>query len=292
VIDNAQALPLYHQVAGVLRQRIEDGIYPVGGKLLSEDELAAEFEVSRATIRQAVGELVMEGRVVRRQGRGTYVEARDPNVLQQRFRGSLGDLINESHRAKTRNVDVAHDAAIPVHIAEALQLDSPLGTIVKRTRIMDGQPFALTITYLPPDLGKAITPAGLRKKALMEMLMDSGISLSSASQSIRAQLADLDVCSQLDVELGAAVLFVERIVHDAAGRPVEYVRSWYRGDRYEYAVTLDLAVGADGNPYRKLALRPCQVRARPPRRGRRGPSRSAARRSPRPAARRRCAASS
>ena len=55
MIDNAQALPLYHQVAGVLRQRIEDGIYPVGGKLLSEDELAAEFEVSRATIRQAVG---------------------------------------------------------------------------------------------------------------------------------------------------------------------------------------------------------------------------------------------
>ena len=113
MIDNAQALPLYHQVAGVLRQRIEDGIYPVGGKLLSEDELATEFEVSRATIRQAVGELVIEGLVVRRQGRGTYVEARDTNVLQQRFRGSLGDLINESQRAKTRNVDVAHDVPIP-----------------------------------------------------------------------------------------------------------------------------------------------------------------------------------
>jgi GntR family transcriptional regulator len=262
VIDNAQALPLYHQVAGILRQRIEDGIYPVGGKLLSEDELATEFEVSRATIRQAVGELVIEGLVVRKQGRGTYVEARDPSVLQQRFRGSLGDLINESARAKTRNVDVAHDVPIPVHIAEALQLDGPTGTIVKRTRIMDGQPFALTITYLPSDLGKAITPAGLRKKALMEMLMDSGIGLSSASQSIRAQLADLDVCSQIDVELGAAVLFVERIVHDMAGRPVEYVRSWYRGDRYEYAVTLDLAPGqdGDGNPYRKLALRPGRAR--------------------------------
>ena len=92
MIDNAQALPLYHQVAGILRQRMEDGIYPVGGKLLSEDELAAEFEVSRATIRQAVGELVMEGLVVRRQGRGTYVQERDPSVLQQRFRGSLGEI--------------------------------------------------------------------------------------------------------------------------------------------------------------------------------------------------------
>jgi len=254
VIDNAQALPLYHQVAGILRQRIEDGIYPVGGKLLSEDELAAEFEVSRATIRQAVGELVMEGLVVRRQGRGTFVQERDPSVLQQRFRGSLGDLIHESHRATTRNLDVAHDAPIPQHIAEALQLETPTGTIVKRTRMMDGQPFALTITYLPPDLGKSLSPADLRRKALMEVLMDSGITLSSASQSIRAQLADLDVGSQIDVELGAAVLFVERIVHDTTGRPVEYVRSWYRGDRYEYAVTLDLAAGPDGNnPYRTLA---------------------------------------
>ena len=61
------------------------------------------------------------------------------------------------------------------------------------------------------------------------------------------------MCSQIDVELGAAVLFVERIVHDTASA-VQYVRSWYRGDRYEYAVTLDLAAGPDGNnPYRTLA---------------------------------------
>ena len=118
---------------------------------------------------------------------------------------------------------------------------------------MDGQPFALTITYLPPDAGKKITAAGLRRKALMELLIDGGIVLSNATQAIRAQLADIDVCSQIDVELGAPVLFVERIVHDAAGRPVEYVRSWYRGDRYEYSVTLDLAPGQDVNPYLKLA---------------------------------------
>jgi GntR family transcriptional regulator len=253
VIDSAQALPLYHQVAGILRQRIEDGIYPVGGKLLAEDELATEFEVSRATIRQAVGELVIEGLVVRRQGRGTYVEARDKHVLQQRFRGSLGDLIHESQRAKTRNIELTHDATIPTYIAEALQLEKPFGTVVKRTRIMDGQPFALTITYLPPDLGQKLTTDGLRRKALMALLIDDGIVLSSASQSIRAQLADLDVCSQIDVEIGAAVLFVERIVHDSTGRPVEYVRSWYRGDRYEYAVTLDLAPGSDEDPYLKLA---------------------------------------
>ena len=253
MIDNSLALPLYHQVAGILRQRIDDGIYPAGGRLLSEDELGAEFEVSRATIRQAIGQLVMERRVVRRQGRGTFVEERDSTVLQQRYRGSLGDLIRESHRAKTRNLDVAHGAPVPSSIAETLQLPGTTGTIVRRTRVMDNEPFAYTVTYLPPDLGQAVSVPGLRRKALMELLIDAGVVLSSATQAIRAQLADVEVCAQIDVELGAAVLFVERIVLDTTGRPVEYVRSWYRGDRYEYAVTLDLGPGPDGNPYVQLA---------------------------------------
>ena len=74
MIDSALALPLYHQVAGILRQRIEEGVYPAGARLNSEDELAVEFDVSRATVRQAMSELALEGRVIRRRGRGTFVE--------------------------------------------------------------------------------------------------------------------------------------------------------------------------------------------------------------------------
>ena len=252
MIDNALALPLYHQVAGILRQRMDDGIYQAGGRLLSEDELAAEFEVSRATIRQAIGQLVMERRVVRRQGRGTYVEERDPTVLQQRYRGSLGELIRESHRAKTRNLDVAHDVPFPSVIASALQLSGPAGHGRPAYPGHGQRAVRLPATYLPPDLGKQVAVPGLRKKALMELLIDAGVVLSSATQAIRAQLADVEVCAQIDLDLGAPVLYVERIVHDTAGRPVEYVRSWYRGDRYEYAVTLDLGPDANANPYVQL----------------------------------------
>jgi GntR family transcriptional regulator len=253
MVDNALALPLYHQVADILRQRMDDGVYRAGSRLLSEDELAAEFQVSRATIRQAIGQLVIERRVVRRQGRGTFVEERDARVLQQQYRGSLGDLIRESNRARTRNLDVTHDTALPPAVASALQLSEPTGTIVRRTRVMDDEPFAYTVTYLPPDLGGKISVAGLRRKALMELLIDAGVVLASATQAIRAQLADVEVCAQIDVELGAPVLSVERIVHGGDGRPVEYVRSWYRGDRYEYAVNLDLGPDTDGNPYVRLA---------------------------------------
>ena len=244
-------MPLYHQVAAVLRQRVIDAEYRAGDRLASEDELAAEFGVSRATIRQAVGHLVDEGYVVRKQGSGTR-PAGPPDVLQQRFRGSLGDLIRESHAARTRNIEVKHEQKIADRIAQALHLSEPVGTVVKRTRMMSGEPFAYTVTYLPSDIGSALTVEKLKKGALMEVIMREGTELAAATQSIRAQLADADLCARIDVELGAALLYVERIVTDKTGRPVEFVRSWYRGDRYEYTVNLELSDSVE-ELYRNLA---------------------------------------
>jgi GntR family transcriptional regulator len=254
MIDSALALPLYHQVAGILRQRIEEGVYPVGVRLNSEDELAAEFDVSRATVRQAMSELSLEGLVVRRRGRGTFVEDAGRQVLKQRFRGSLSDLIAESHRTTTRDVTVTHDTAFPAYIGEALRLRECRGTIARRTRMMDGEPFCYTVTYLPPAIGEqAVSEARLRRTALLKLLIEHGIALHSAVQSIRAQLAEPDLCARIDVELGAPLLFVERTLYDAAGQPVDFVRSWYRGDRYEYAVTLGLNPDSAAGPYLDLA---------------------------------------
>jgi GntR family transcriptional regulator len=254
MIDSALALPLYHQVAGILRQRIEEGAYPIGWRLHSEGELAEEFEVSRATIRQAMGALETEGLVVRRRGRGTFVEGTGQPVLKQRFRGSLSDLMAESHRTTVRDVVVTHDTTFPAYIAEALHLVEPRGTIARRTRMRDGEPFCYTVTYLPPEIGEsAVSADGLRRTALLKLLVEHGIALHTATQSIRAQLADPGLCGRIDVELGAPVLYVERTLYDATGRPVDFVRSWYRGDRYEYTVTLSLDPVSEAGPYTGLA---------------------------------------
>jgi len=252
MIDGSLPLPLYHQVAAILRQRIANAEYPAGERLASEDELAAEFSVSRATIRQAVGALVYEGIVVRKQGSGTYVRERSGAVLRQRFRGSLGDLIRESHEAAPRDLEVLHDQTVPPVIAQALELETPVATVVRRTRVIAGEPFSYTVTYLPSDLGRSITPEQLTGAALMEILIRAGVELANATQSIHAQLADAELGARMGTDLGAAVLYVERVVRDAASRPVEFVRSWYRGDRYEYTVTLDLAEDR-GELYRNLA---------------------------------------
>jgi GntR family transcriptional regulator len=234
-------VPLYHRVFGSLQQRLLDGTYEVGQQLPTEDELAAEYGVSRATIRQAVGQLVQEGLVSRKQGRGTFVLPRGEGTLGQRFSGSLDDLLAETRRAKIRDVELERRAALPARVATQLGLAEPTGTIVRRTRLMDGEPFAFTVNYLAPRYGALLDKRRLGREGLMHQLGTKGVRFSGATQSIRAQLADLDVAARLGIEVGAAVLFVERLLCGEEREPVEVVRSWYRGDAYEYTVAFESA---------------------------------------------------
>jgi GntR family transcriptional regulator len=245
-------VPLYHQVFGSLKQRVFDGSYEIGQQLPPEDDLAAEFDVSRATIRQAVGQLVSDGLVSRKQGRGTFVLDGGKHKIGQRFRGSLADLIAETRRAKIRNVEIDRDAHIPKRLAEQLGLEEPHGVIVRRTRLIDGNPFAYTINYMSSEFGELLDEKALYEQGMMQLLSSKGVTFTGATQSIRAQLADVAVGERLGVDFGEPVLFVERVLHAGDSKPVEAVRSWYRGDEYEYTVNFD-SVGGEEDLSRHLA---------------------------------------
>lgn len=240
MLNPASPIPLYHQISQEIYRRIAEGDYAADGAMPTEEELSTEFEVSRATVRQAIGQLVEQGLVTRRRGSGTFLRKGAESVLGQRFRGSLLDLMSETRRAGVSDLEVESDVPIPKRIAGRLRLDSLAASVVRRTRTMDGEPFSYTINYLPPDIGALLSPAELKAEPVMWLLEAKGVKLVGAMQSIRAQLADAEVSRRLAQPLGAAVLFVERLVMTEHDRPVELVQSWYRGDRYEYTVGLDL----------------------------------------------------
>jgi GntR family transcriptional regulator len=233
-------VPLYHQIGAVLRQRIADETYPAGAPIPSEAELCREFGVSRATIRQAVGELVDAGLVARGRGRATTVLPGANQVLGQQFRGSLADLLTETRRARAESVEVERDAEVPPRIAKLLELDGGIGTVVQRTRTIGDQPFAYTLNYLPPEIGRLLTRRDLQKDSLLWLLIQRGIDVGHATQSIRARPCDPGVADELGVAPASPVLFVERLVLTKASEPVELVQTWYRGDAYAYTVTLEL----------------------------------------------------
>jgi GntR family transcriptional regulator len=216
-------------VADVLRHQIHAGGYPSG--LPSEAELAAEFFVSRNTVREALATLKAEGLIERGTKVGTHVAIRkyDHGLnalvgLKETFKG-YGDIRNE--------VRAAMSVAAPPSVASRLRLRQGEPVVfVERLRYLGDLPLSLDMTYLTHDIGEAVLEHSLESNdifALIERV--SGGRLGSASLAVEAVPADAHSAAILQVPDGAATLLLERLTHLDDGTPVdlEYIRM--RGDR-------------------------------------------------------------
>ena len=217
----------------MLRHQIHAGAYDDG--LPAEQELAAEFFVSRNTIREALSALKNEGLIERGPKVGTH-------VAQRKYDHGLDTLLglNETFKGhgEVRNeVRAAVPMAAPPSVARRLQLEPGAQVVfVERLRYLGDLPLSLDLTYLAPDIGAQILDCPLENPlekqdlfALIEQV--SGRRLGSASLALEAIPADAHSAATLQVPDGAALLMLERLTSLDDGRPVdlEYIRM--RGDR-------------------------------------------------------------
>lgn len=235
-------LPVYYQIKQNLKNSIVHGMYKAGDKIPSENELAAQFKVSRLTVRQAILQLTQEGLLVSQRGKGTFV-TEDKNLISSfnlEFIGFMDDLFYQISRCKTTFVYRAKITA-PSFIKEKLELlddDSEI-LMVKRVRFRDGNSFAYTVNYVPLEIGSKISEEDLWKKPMLQIMEeDLGVVFTEAFQTIEASFADLEVSEKLGVASGSPILFVERIMYGPKRKPIQVVYSSYRGDLYKYIVIL------------------------------------------------------
>jgi GntR family transcriptional regulator len=247
--DVTSPVPLYHQIALLLRSRIYEGDYPVGTLLPTEDQLPVEFEVSRATVRQAVGELVRNGMVNRKRGSGTWVLPDASRLTESRFSGSLANLMAE-RRARMKTIEIQRHFHPPARVGEQLQIGRGEVTRIQREWEFEQLPIAFKLNYVREPYGRVITKQLLaREPHVMRLIENGGARITRAEQSIRARAADQNVSRHLKTAMGTPVLFVERLVYEEAAGPVELAQTWYRGDSYEYSINFDLnqGQGAEAN---------------------------------------------
>jgi len=229
---------LYNHVKLRLREAIEAGEYKPGDRIPSEHELMARFGVSRATIRKALSELVLEGWLHRVQGRGTF-------VAQPKFRQTLSRLTSftEDMRMlgltpRTKLISLRIDKASK-EVAEklAIGLGNPV-IYIERLRFADDEPLALNISVLPHHFVPGIESQDLERNSLYEVLeRHYGLILVRAEQTLEPTLAAPETASLLGVKTGAPLLLVEGIVYLKNDSPIEWLRIWYRGDRYKFHLT-------------------------------------------------------
>ena len=235
----AAAVPLYYQLASILRDHIVSGKYHAGDRLPTEEALARDYDVSRITIRQALSDLEREGFIKREAGRGTFVADRRTFSNTFRLEGSLGDLIS---MGLTTSVKVLTLATIRASASEADFLRVNLGDpIVRctRLRLHAGTPFSYIINHVPGDLGKHLSAEAWKKGSILRQIeTELGILMGDADQTISASLADAHLARLLKTTIGAALLSVDRVVRSIEGRPVEHVHSYYRSDVYSFKAHL------------------------------------------------------
>ncbi|PJK20473.1 GntR family transcriptional regulator [Mycobacterium goodii] len=217
------------QVADVLRHQIYEGAYEQG--LPSETELAAEFFVSRNTVREALAVLKHEGLIERGTKVGTHVAVRkfdhglDALVgLKETFK-DYGEVHNE--------VRAALRPAAPPAVARKLGLEPGAEVVfVERLRYLGDLPLSLDLTYLVPDIGEQVIGYDLETNDIFTLVERvSGQRLGGATLALEAVSADPHSAATLQVPNGSALLMAERLTSLDDGRPVdlEYIRM--RGDR-------------------------------------------------------------
>ena len=213
---------LHRQVYLVLRDRLLGGAFAAREQLPPEPALCEQFGVSRITLRRAVAELVADGLLERIQGRGTFVTAR-AHEPRARSEGYVDDIRQLSADTTVKVVEFAN---LPAPPWVAARLDIGAGEPVQRSvrlRLRHGVPVVLLTAWVPNRWSPAISRADLGRRSLNELLADRGVRFGRVTQEIAAGLADPLQAQRLDVAVGAALLLVERTVHDKQGSPIEYL---------------------------------------------------------------------
>jgi GntR family transcriptional regulator len=229
-------LPKYYQVKKQLLD-LTSSMEP-GSPVPPERELARQYETSRTTVRQALAELVVEGRLLRMQGKGTFVAK--PKVAQVLELASYTEGMRQHGlHPQTRILDIGYVTADD-HLANLLGIRTG-GRVLRlhRLRLADGEPMSIDTSHLParrfPGLRKQLE----RHASLYETLRtDYGIHLAEAEETIETVLADPHDAQLLAVDPGIPLLLLSRHAIDSTGEPVEWAQSWYRGDRYKFVTRL------------------------------------------------------
>jgi len=244
-------LPVYYQIKQTIKSWITNKEFDLGEKIPSENELAMQFNVNKLTVRQAILQLVQEGFLVRKRGKGTFVTNNEHliNSFSLEFSGFMDDLFHQVSKSKTKSIEITK-LTPSTSITEKLSLEKEVKEVIqiKRVRFLQDQSFAFTINYLPISIGEKIKKKDLYKKPLLQIMeKDLGIFFEEAFQTIEASFADQEVADQLGILSGTSILYIERIMYGKNKRPVEYVQSSFRGDLYKYIVRLKRPRGAKYN---------------------------------------------
>jgi len=238
-VDRSSPVPAWAQVVQLLRRQIDSGAFGGGDRLPSEQGLAVGFDVSRITIRQALGHLAADGYVERRQGVGTFVSSR-PSLVQHDLALSApwrDRLRAEGHDAVSRQLEVAVHEDLPFDIARRFPDVAPQSGLVylKRLQCVDSQPIGLTESWVPVRLAPGLSKEPLMDGSLSLTLRERyGVLPVEVDNSVETSLASAADAQLLGISVDAPLFLVFAASRQQDGSLVDISRTCWIGSRVRF----------------------------------------------------------
>jgi GntR family transcriptional regulator len=229
------SIPLYLQIKHNIADLIRSGQVQLGGQLPSEPKLADQFGVARLTVRQALGELAKDGLIERRRGVGTYVTDRaDIVAANLAFPPSLTSLFTaQGYVPSSVTISKIVATSIPEWGRELLQLAPDESVVhIERLRLADNIPMAINKSWLPAKVVPGLTEIEFIGDSLIQTLVEAYQLLpSKGAEWVEPTVATAREAALLQVPEGTPLLLMTTISNLPDDTPIEFSKSWWRGDK-------------------------------------------------------------
>lgn len=237
-LNHSTPVPLYFQLKTIILQDIQKGVYPIGTQIPTELELQEAFQVSRATIRHALSELVNEGWLERKTSKGTFVS--QPKKTRNVFRSfepfyQRVEATGQRHRTEVLEMAVIQ-ADEPLARAMLLRMGEKVVTIFRR-RYIEEDAVLTARNYLPYSICSFVLDHDLCEESLYEVLMQNPVSRIAVTRSIvSAQSSSPEDMRLLGIKKNTPILVFTNTATTEGGAVVDYAFTRYRSDLSNFEI--------------------------------------------------------
>jgi GntR family transcriptional regulator len=231
--------PLFEQLADTIMHHIQSGIYKQGDALPPEREMAAEFAVSRVTVRQALATLAADGVIIKKQGKGNI-------ITSKKIETQLDNLMGFVEEFAMLELDYIVNAEPKGNVIAPPEVKDALGSfandsvfLLVRNISIDGMPLGVDYSYFPQSVAVQFDGIDFKNVILMQFFEQRGYKITSANQTLSAEIPSAEEARFLNISTKTPILARTRVAYVEGDLPILFSRSIYRGDRYRYSFTLN-----------------------------------------------------
>lgn len=219
-------VPLYLQVARLMRQKVERQEWPVGAQIPTLNALEEEFQVSRITLRESLAQLEAEGLIRRERGRGTFVEKDLSAERWYKLPTHFDALVRTVSELQIRLLAIDQDDQ-PLAARFREGQVAPAYRRLRRVHYHQDKPYCVIEIWIASDVF-ALDPAGFSEAPVIPLLAAlAGVRIGQARQVVHVTVADQETADLLDIGVGEPVADVCRVVRDDSGRLIHCAQIQY-----------------------------------------------------------------